>query len=474
MEFSRVRSRRVLPTAIALALAIPTGTHAATVTVNSADDVAASTFCNLRDALASIDNGNTASTPTCASTTTGAFRSNDSIAFDASLVDAKITLTQGSLSVGFLREVTIAGSGQTIDAAGQSRVLQLSQYARVTASNLKFTGGKALYGGGIDVSWYAGLTLNNCTVSNNTADHGGGISVSPFAGLALNGSTVSVNTANGAGGGIYAKGLLTLNTSTISNNTSNCPSNNSCGGGIHVEGGPLSIVTVLDSTIAGNTVYGSGGHLAGGVYLRNSYGTFINSTITANSAQGDDYLSGGLWQVGRLVTLINSTLVSNHASRYAGGTHVSGGVASGVMPYGGTGKLTLANTIVSGNFGNVPANSDVLIGADTTTVNTHYNLFGSTLNRTPFNAAANHNLFNDTLGLGPLQNNGGPTLTMAPAPTSPAHGAGSVALAVYSGAPINYDQRGFAYPRTIDHSIDIGAFQYQGDRIFADGLEPKP
>src|SRR5262249_61552539 len=55
--------------------------------------------------------------------------------------------------------------------------------------------------------------------------------------------------------------------------------------------------------------------------------------------------------------------------------------------------------------------------------------------------------------LGPLQDNGGPTQTMAPLPGSPALGAGSTA-----NAPAT-DQRGL--PRVVDGLIDIGAYQTQ-------------
>jgi hypothetical protein len=55
--------------------------------------------------------------------------------------------------------------------------------------------------------------------------------------------------------------------------------------------------------------------------------------------------------------------------------------------------------------------------------------------------------------LGPLANNGGPTLTMGLLAGSPALGAGS--------NPNEYtnDQRGPGFPRVVNGSVDIGAFQ---------------
>ena len=54
--------------------------------------------------------------------------------------------------------------------------------------------------------------------------------------------------------------------------------------------------------------------------------------------------------------------------------------------------------------------------------------------------------------LGPLTNNGGPTLTMALLPGSPAIDAGNTSLAPAT------DQRGF--PRPAGLAADIGAFEY--------------
>jgi hypothetical protein len=59
--------------------------------------------------------------------------------------------------------------------------------------------------------------------------------------------------------------------------------------------------------------------------------------------------------------------------------------------------------------------------------------------------------------LGPLANNGGPTLTMLPQPGSPAINNGFVAFA----AGINFDQRGLGFPRVVGAAVDIGALEVQ-------------
>jgi hypothetical protein len=59
--------------------------------------------------------------------------------------------------------------------------------------------------------------------------------------------------------------------------------------------------------------------------------------------------------------------------------------------------------------------------------------------------------------LGPLADNGGPTLTHALLPDSPAIDAGNNTYAT------DFDQRGEGFPRIAGGIIDIGAFEFQGD-----------
>ena len=68
--------------------------------------------------------------------------------------------------------------------------------------------------------------------------------------------------------------------------------------------------------------------------------------------------------------------------------------------------------------------------------------------------------------LGPLQNNGGPTQTMALLPGSPAIDAGANTLAVDAqGNPLTTDQRGLA--RVSGADVDIGAFEIQAPALTA-------
>src|SRR5262249_10240678 len=63
-------------------------------------------------------------------------------------------------------------------------------------------------------------------------------------------------------------------------------------------------------------------------------------------------------------------------------------------------------------------------------------------------------------GLGPLQNNGGPTLTMALLPGSPAIDKGDDSV-LASPLFLTTDQRGAGFPRKWNTHVDVGAFEFQ-------------
>jgi len=249
-------------------------------------------------------------------------------------------------------KLTIDGMGNTIarDAAAPNfRILHIAAGAEVELNNTTISGGEAA---GIDFPDSSGggifnrgtLTLNDSTVSGNTAVvNGGGIRA--YGEVTLNGSTVSGNTTNLNGGGIYANGEVTLNGSTVSGNTTERE-----GGGIRADGG----VTLTNSTVSDNTA-GSGG---GGIFANGGV-TLTNSTVSGNTAVRR---GGGIRAYGR-VTLTNSSTVSgNTAEREGGGIYAYAGVTltdsivsdntaesdggGGIFTFG---EVTLTNSTVSGN-----------------------------------------------------------------------------------------------------------------------------
>lgn len=337
--------------------------------------------------------------------------SGDSIAVAAATYKENLTIT-------FNLTVRGAAAGTTIiDGGALNTVVTISSSkANVTLANLTIRNGKAKDGGGINNS--GTLTVNNCVISGNSAfqasssNRGGGIANGGT--LTINSSTLTGNTAVGMhcviycigsfGGAISNGGTLTVNDSTLSNNSA--PSFRGGGGGIE-NGGTVSI---NNSTLSGNSApSGSGG--GGGIYSAN----------------------------GGLLTINNSTLSGNNA--YLGGA---------IDVYNA--PAVLQNTIVANNGG----------GNCFASLTSHgYNL--SSDGSCNFNGPGDMNDINPLLG--PLQNNGGPTQTMALLPGSPAIDAGNPAGCTDGqGHLLRTDQRGMPRPDKEDTSgCDVGAYERQED-----------
>lgn len=539
-----------LASAIVIALAA-TGSRAATITVESADDDPASTACNLRAALTAINEGSTLSVPTCISAVSAdPFGTNDTIAFDSYAGVSTIYLTQGALAIT-ASSVTISGTGETFDAQSNSTVLAVGDGAGLVANNLILRGGKsAANGGGISLGAGANAVLNDCSItSSSTTGNGGAVYAAALSTLKLIDSTISGNSGyyggaifasdsavtvtnsrihdNSArsGSGIYASsGTLTLETAKIDHNTaqygganvvvvgggaltmtkstmyansggrsgglllwqaagtisgstmhSNTPDCGfSCAGAIHLS---ASTLVVTDSTLSGNLAAGRGDGVTGGAYVLDSTATFVNSTISGNVGVGRDKASGAFWEAhfgfGYGLTLINTTVSNNTGAAFYG--TAAGGVMLGTLsfsppPLDAGNTLILKDAIVSANS---PADTDIVFN-EYSLITAEYSLLGAAQNISAINDPGNHNIFSDTPGLGPLQNNGGPVKSRALLPGSPALRSGNIGLAVFAGQPLNFDQRGPGYVRAFDGTVDIGAFEYQDDRLFADGFESTP
>ncbi len=272
------------------------------------------------------------------------------------------------------------------------------------------------------------LNLSNVTVS-------GGSGIDNTGTLKAAGLTISNNTSSPYGGGILNSGRLILTGSTIADNNS---SRNGAGGGIDNVGA----ATLRDCTISGNTASDAGG----GIYNAGTL-NIINCTITANSTDGSDPVGGGGIANNGVETLSDCTITGNAAS-------LGGGIYNGTQ-LARLGTTTITNTIVAGNnragIGQNP-------GADVygSIKSRGFNLIGQTdgssgwLNTDLTGTSANPL----AAKLGPLANNGGPTLTELPQPGSPAINHGSVARI----APgIKTDQRG--RPRANHRKVDIGSVE---------------
>ena len=346
---------------------------------------------------------------------------NGLVDFASTMKGKTILLKAGQLVVD--RAMTIRGLGcnsLTVSGNNVSRVFftnatsTISGQPGVTISDMTITKGNAV---GPDLSG-----------AGNDANGGGIHNVGSLELLRL---CVTGNTANlGGGGGIYNRGTLSSVTEcTVSYNTAG-----QNGGGIFDE----QDMTIMRCAIFNNMAGGDGGGIQ-----EAGTANVINTTIAANRATGS---GGGINdQGGATLKTYNVTIAGNTAA-------VGGGMAN--VPFFGA-SWELRNTIVGDNTAPVAPDVSNGFGAP---ISRGYNLIENTSG-----AAAGSFLPTDQVGvdakLGPLQNNGGPTLTKALLPGSPAIDKGSNANLLPS---MTTDQRNMA--RIINGgmspTVDVGAYEY--------------
>ena len=307
----------------------------------------------------------------------------------------------------------------------------------VTVSNSIFSGNNAYRGGGISNNSGGAVTVSNSTFENNTtANHGAGIYNNSGA-VTVSNSTFSGNYAS-RGGGIFNDNSGTV---TVSNNTFSSNSAGSSAGAIFSDSG---MVTVSDSTFSGNNAGVDGG----GIKNRGAL-TVSNSTFFGNSANGT---GGGIYNLAGTLTVNNSTFFGNSAT-YLGG---------GIKVYGGT--VSVSNSTFSGNGAETGGSVQNYIGAVTlkNTIVTN-SPTGGNCSGTITDGGGNLSYpdatcpgINADPKLGPLQNNSGPTHTMALGPGSAAIDAANDITC--AAAPVNNrDQRGIVRPQGTH--CDIGAVE---------------
>jgi hypothetical protein len=301
--------------------------------------------------------------------------------------------------------------------------------------------------------------ISGLTISNGIGfDDGGGIRSAGVLTLADN--TISANQAPGTelvggnGGGVLNDGgMMTITRCTISNNSAHYSTGSSgdipasSGGGIlNYVGGSL---TITNSTISDNSCFAAdgfdlnfGGGGGGGISNGGSM-TIGNSTISGNSAGGTGMAmmhGGGIENFGSL-QIASSTVAYNSASAENGA--FGGGI------YGSESTRTDSSIIA---LNSAPIGPDFTGGAGLQS--TGYNIIGNNAD------AVINSQSTDQIGtpvapidplLGPLADNGGPTLTHALQPGSPAINRGDPA------APPR-DQRGYGRMGV----PDVGAFEYAG------------
>jgi hypothetical protein len=402
-----------------LFFAATVGVHANTITVTNTNDSGPG---SLRQALVDATDG-------------------DTINF---AVTGTIGLTSGELLVN--KSVTISGPGAeslAVNGNAASRVFHIGSSKTVTISGLTITNGNAsnqpaLDGGGI-YSDHATSTLSDCTISNNSASrNGGGID----------------------NDGQFGGTALTLDSCVIDGNITG----NDGGGVCNDATGGSAIAQISDSTISNNSAGHAGGICNDGRLKGASLLQISGSTLN-NNVSGDD--AGAILNIADTngtATISNCTISGNSAQSYGGGINNQAG-------------LTVNNTTFSGNSassgGSIANGNPVTVSIGNTVLKTGevgeniYNCCGGTIMSHGYNVCSDEgggylngpgDQINTNPILGPLANNGGPTLTQALLPGSPAIDAGDPSFT----PPPFYDQRGPGFDRVVNGRLDIGSFEVQG------------
>ena len=304
------------------------------------------------------------------------------------------------------------------------------------------------------------LTLINCVITQNRAGDGG-----------------PNNIGGGSGGVAAAKGGTIINTIISNNVAGNSGFNGGQGGGAGGLSAGLETI-VVNSLIAGNkagrggdgSAFGTQGGDGGGIHNTGRM-TLINTTVSDNQA-GDGGMSpnggglggfgGGIYNTSSQLIIANSTITGNKTNGHFGGS--GGGIYCAVFGVG-----ILKNTIVANNSvakGGAQDGQGPDLNGNFTSED--YNLLED-ISTASISGVTTHNITGVDPKLGPLFNNGGPMPTHGLLPGSPALDAGNNSNLEQDSVdldgdgnvtePVPFDQRGTGFPRVLNGTVDIGAFE---------------
>lgn len=375
------------------------------------------------------------------------------------------------------QSLAISGPGKTQltvqrdTVAGPFRIftVKVNQPDAVTISGLTIRNGflsgvsePESMGGGVSIAGTGTLNLADCLLRDNSANGGGAVSAYDNSFPVL----VTVNIANceiinnnansnggrfGSGGGIASLGRLNVTRSIINGNTS-------AGSGGAIFTYTVTTSTITDSVINGNRATGVGGA------IHNSYTMTINNSLLSNNS---GFTGGAISSSNESLTIKNSTFTGNNF---------------GALSVINSNVVTIMNSTIVGNNGlgiwgsRAASSQPVQVNLKSSILALNNNDASGIL------TSQGHNIIGDPTGitftpttgdqvgvtatqlnLGTLQDNGGPTQTIA-------LNCGSVAIDKgINGGNLLTDQRGTGFARLFDSpaipntgdGTDVGAFEVQ-------------
>jgi hypothetical protein len=373
------------------------------------------------------------------------------------------------------KSVTINGPGAgllTVNGNNSVRVFNIAAgNYHVTFANLTISGGRVIgsltaleRGAGVLNQSRGTVSLNTTVVSGNTVSN----------------STPQGDSVNGAGISHVGGGTLNLFATTVSGNLADGNFFAALGGGIYADSGTVAI---RSSTLSGNNATSSGDFgNGGGFYCTGTCSaTVVNSTFSGNVALGTTSLGAGFYaDSSGTKTVVNCTFTLNGGS-------VGTRLGSGIYHNSPSAVFNVKNSIIAANIG-LSGRQDVS-GAFVSDGFNFIGANGGAGSATGFIDGLN----GDQVGpagsprnplLGPLADNGGPTLTHRLMPNSQAIDRGGAAdlsriVPVFQSkikgsrqrpsGSVNTDQRGVTRP--IDFPLtpnamggdgsDIGSYEIQ-------------
>jgi len=350
-------------------------------------------------------------------------------------------LDKSFIMVGAGAPVTIidgGGAGQVIRAA--SYIGQENSISGFTIQNGNVNGSAAV----------EEAMLGNGLLGGGGMPVGGGVYVALDHTLTMNDCVVRNNTASFLGGGIYNAGRLFMYGCTVSGNSAGM-----VGGGIanFSDEGDIGSIKLTNCTISGNSVTGA---------------SWVPTVVPGEAVDEPGlfgmpqlWVGGGVFNGGDAefwnVTIAGNSVPSNQNSHGGGIANVPLQCTNDVTEVLGSvvkNRAMFVNTIVAIN---VPDNG--YNDAEARVLSLGNNI--DSQDSCGFDRVSDQ--VNTNPLLGPLQDNGGPTPTMAICTNSPAfnRGTGSVNInenfaSAISGIP-DTDQRGVARPQA--GTYDVGAFE---------------